>query len=326
MFNSKNESKKTRQRSLSSASKKELNLPFPESNYRSKKLSISSVDSELHPIWSSASISSSKNTWKGSWKVDNKINTNRLISNRRAEIETEGGRSLVAVSYGPKGSFYLQFNDWSQAWDNIPQSLQLKLESRNRHLPPLNCLSISDSNNWLAVFADGSFATSEFILSPVLRNCLTNSDSQPRLFKFAPHDGWVLVLDDGSISYERIPSTLEQLLSRRSKLDAHICEIEISGYGAWFVRFRDGECEWEGLPTALEKLLISNIRKIRPDEEIVLTLSVCDGLSFFAIVGDGAEWVLTEPAPSLKQCLEFAFNDGDEKILLPESVIWHEMK
>jgi hypothetical protein len=230
------------------------------------------------------------------------------------------------ICYGPKGSFYVQFNDHSQAWNNIPQSLHSKLQSRNSLMPPLICLSISVASNWLAIFADGSFATSGFPLSPKLQNCLSELDAQPLLFKFAPHDGWVLVLDDGTIVYERLPSTLEQLLSRRSKVDESICELQISGYGSWFVRFSDGECEWEGLPGALEKLLISNIRKIEPDEHIVVTLSVCDGLSFFAAVGEVAEWVLTEPAPSLRECLEFAQSDKDDKKSLPESVTWQAKK
>lgn len=81
------------------------------------------------------------------------------------------------------------------------------------------------------------------------------------------------------------------------------------------------ECEWEGLPQALEKLLISNIRKIEPDEHIVVTLSCCDGLSYFAFVGEVAEWILTEPAPSLRASLEYA-QGSRERSSLPESVFW----
>ena len=160
-------------------------------------------------------------------------------------------RQVVLVCYGAKGSYYLQFSDCTQAWDNIPQSLHSKLLSRKSSvMPPVSSLSISESGNWLAVFADGSFASSGFTLSSKLRDCLFAEDeAQPLLFTFAPHDGWVLVMDNGNLAYERLPSTLESLLGKRNaKMDARVCELQISGHGGWFVRFEDGECEWEGLP------------------------------------------------------------------------------
>ena len=72
---------------------------------------------------------------------------------------------------------------------------------------------------------------------------------------------------------------------------------------------------------------------MEPDEHIVVALSVCDGLSYFAVVADVAEWVLAEPAPTLRDCLEYAAasqsrtekSDSSAKQMkrLPESVIWH---
>ena len=73
------------------------------------------------------------------------------------------------------------------------------------------------------------------------------------------------------MAHERLPSTLQALLSRRNVSDPPIDQITISGFGGWFIRFADGECEWEALPKPLEKVLIQMIR--RGDPNLVISLA-----------------------------------------------------
>ncbi|KAJ3330615.1 hypothetical protein HDU91_003532, partial [Kappamyces sp. JEL0680] len=166
---------------------------------------------------------------------------------------------------------------------------------------------------------DGSFATSGFPLHGKLKKELMDADdpSELALFLFAPADGWLLCRQNGTMAYERLPTGLDFLLKRRTRLDSPIAQITISGFGGWFVRFADGECEWEAIPKALESVLIAHIRHADPN--LVVALSPSDGLSYFIIVGEHAEWV--HDSSALRSALEYAQTDpNDSKVLLPETV------
>lgn len=140
-------------------------------------------------------------------------------------------KDVILCCFAPKGGFYFQCADGSAIWSNLPPSLHQKLYKRNQNLPRLISLSVSDTQDWLVIFQDGSFATSGFSLSPKLRSCLANDDSTPILFKFGPHQAWVLVRADGTVESERLPTGLDMLLKRRSKFDAPIKDLQINSFG-----------------------------------------------------------------------------------------------
>jgi hypothetical protein len=92
---------------------------------------------------------------------------------------------------------------------------------------------------WAVVFEDGSVATSGMSVEGKLRDAL-QVDAEVKALVLAPGGGWILTREDGSFAYERLPTGLDQLLSRRFKGDPPIDQIAISGFGGWFVRFCDG--------------------------------------------------------------------------------------
>jgi hypothetical protein len=94
--------------------------------------------------------------------------------------------------------------------------------------------------NWAVVFEDGSVATSGILVEGKLREALQDVDAETKFLILAPAGGWLLVREDGTFAFERLPSGLQELLSRRSRADPPIDQVAISGFGGWFVRFCDG--------------------------------------------------------------------------------------
>ncbi|KAI8896740.1 hypothetical protein BC833DRAFT_596323 [Globomyces pollinis-pini] len=231
-----------------------------------------------------------------------------------SDIDSDVDRHVTNMAFGSRGSWFVRWSDGSLAWDQIPPSLHNKLFKRHKFLPTVKSLSISSNNDWLIVFDDGSFATSGFPMYGRLKESLAD-ESDPVNFVFAPAGGWLLIRENGSMAWERLPTSLDELLKRRTQLDPAIEQISISGFGGWFVRFADGECEWEAIPKPLQKLLISRIRHADPN--ILVTLSPADGLSYFVAIGEVGEFV--HDNPTLRTTLEFANGIVNQ---LPESVTW----
>jgi hypothetical protein len=150
-------------------------------------------------------------------------------------------RDVSYVAFGPKGAWYVKWTDGTSAWELLAPNLHTKLAGRNKSLPSVASLSISSENQWVTVFKDGSFATSGFPMSGKMKEAFFH-DVEPKLFIFAPAGGWLLVRQDGSMNWERLPSSLDLLLKRRMVQDPPIQQIAISGFGGWFIRFSDGYC------------------------------------------------------------------------------------
>jgi hypothetical protein len=228
--------------------------------------------------------------------------------------ESEQSRDVSYITFGPKGGWYVLWNDNTSAWDSIPDLLSLKLRNRNKTLPRVISLSIDNDSNWVCIFADGSFATSGFVMPAPMKQSFFDGEG-PSKFTFAPAGGWIMVYSDGTMAWERLPSGLNELLKRRSIYDSKLVNLSISQFGGWFARFEDGECEWEAIPTGLETILIQNIRKADPN--LVVSLSPCDGSSYFVYIGDNAEWEFN--SATLRKTLEYSAGVSEA---LPESVVW----
>jgi predicted metal-binding protein len=240
--------------------------------------------------------------------------TQDFQSNTLEEEDFGIDRDVVCVSLGPRNCWYVRWSDGASAWENIPAMLHKKLMGRNKSLPTVVSLSISPENYWVIVFKDGSFATSGFQMSPNMLDAFLD-DVEPVQFAFAPAGGWILIRRDGSMAWERLPSTLEKLLFER-KSDAHkVTQVTISTFGGWFVQFEDGECEWEAIPQALQSILVNNLSK--STSNLVVALSPSDALSYFICIGDVAEW--TYPNCHLREALDYGQTESGT---LPESVTW----
>ena len=163
-------------------------------------------------------------------------------SNSASDAMDGPDRDVVYVAFGPRGGWYVRWSDGSSAWEQIPPSLHTKLYGRMRNLPHAECISISEMSQWVTVFGDGSFATSGFPVYGKLKEALHDppQDAELKTLIFAPGGGWLLMRDDGSMAWERLPSGLDELLKRRTKADAPVDCVSISGFGGWFLRFTDG--------------------------------------------------------------------------------------
>ena len=71
--------------------------------------------------------------------------------------------------------------------------------------------------------------------------------------------------------------------------------------------------EWEGLPSPLTKLLESQ----KPGVELLVSLSLFEGLSYFVNCDYKAEWAF--PSQTLAQTLRHAHTESEQ---LPETVTW----
>jgi hypothetical protein len=211
--------------------------------------------------------------------------------------EEESQTDVAQLTIGPSNSFYIRWADHSASWELLTQNLSLKLRNRNKNLPKTFSLSIDVDGKWLIIFADGSFASSPFTMPAQMKKAFLSDNAEPELFLFAPAGGWILLYNDGSIAWERLPTGLDELLRRRTKSDSKIVQISISAFGGWFLSFADGECEWEGLPASLQSILIANVRKLDPksNRKIIVSLSLYDGFSYFVYIPLEehaiAEWV-----------------------------------
>ncbi|KAI8908909.1 hypothetical protein EDD86DRAFT_206387 [Gorgonomyces haynaldii] len=228
-------------------------------------------------------------------------------------------RRLVYCALG-KDSWYCRFDDGISCWDNLPQTLHYKLWNRSRSLPPVRSLAIMDQQ-WIAIFSDGSIASSGFAMNAKLRKELQDPDSESgvRLLAFAPGGGWIVVRYDGTMSWERLPSGLDTLIRRRHPQDPPVELLSISMFGGWFVRFEDGECEFEGLPKQLEQILVKEVRKA--PENIVCALTPEDAGSFVIAVGD--EEQVQHPRSSLK--IVMRWSQGEQLELPPSLYFMHQM-
>ena len=159
---------------------------------------------------------------------------NRLNSPGNSTIE----RELQELVLCGRNGWYMRWTDGSQAWDNLPQTLHHKIISRSKLLPGIINMSVAMDNSWLLLFRDGSFTNSGFPITPKLAESLFE-DSPPVLFTFAPAGGWVLVRDDGSVSWDKLPTTLNAWLLKRTKQSPKISRISISSFGGWFVMTAD---------------------------------------------------------------------------------------
>ncbi|KAJ3049666.1 hypothetical protein HK097_009359 [Rhizophlyctis rosea] len=220
---------------------------------------------------------------------------------------THTPRIPVAACFGPRNGWYLRWSEGTSGWQHLPPTLHAKLESRLPSLPGVQLLSVSELGQWFVSFDDGSFATSGFSADGRLREAL-DAGAEVTGLCFAPGGGWVLWREDGTISWERLPSTLVELLQKRRKGDPFVERIEISKLGGWFVRFADKECEWEGLPPRLEKFLIRHVRK--GFEHLIVALSPVDFNAYFVSTGDSTEH--SHGSARFQATIEWSLGSGNQ--------------
>lgn len=194
-----------------------------------------------------------------------------------------------------RNSFILQLKDLS-CWPtrNIPAALHSKLHGRSPLLPLVKSVALAQDGCWIVIYQDGNFAkSSTFTLQGKLKTELEDptEESPIKLFCFAPGGGWIILRENGHLAWERMPTGLDSLLSRRPADFPPVDHVTINSIGSWFVRFKDGyntfdtrECDWESIPKKLEVVLIQEVRK--GSDEIVVALSPSDPRDFLITIAN----------------------------------------
>ncbi|KAI8821986.1 uncharacterized protein EV422DRAFT_619160 [Fimicolochytrium jonesii] len=217
-------------------------------------------------------------------------------------------RCPVTVAFGPRNGWYVRWSDGTSGWESLPPSLHAKLNKRLPSLPGVRQLSISDNSEWFVSFDDGSIATSGFPPRGKLWDALhSDADADITNLVFAPGGGFLLTREDGTYVFERLPTTLNDLLNKRGRGDPRIDYVAISKLGGWFVMFEDRECIWEGLPPRLEKVLIQTVRKNPP--LLLVGLSSSEMMHYFVAVGTATDTNIDYPG--LKAALSWAKRETD---------------
>ncbi|KAI9101730.1 hypothetical protein DFS34DRAFT_683864 [Phlyctochytrium arcticum] len=225
---------------------------------------------------------------------------------QNSPVEPVGPRVPITVAFGPRGGWYVRWSDGTSGWESLPPSLHTKLNNRNRSLPGVRQMGMSDTNEWFVSFDDGSFATSGFPPRGRLFDALHNEgDADVTNLVFAPGGGWLLAREDGTCVYERLPTGLADLLKRRHRDDPPIKYVAISKLGGWFVMFEDRECEWEALPAKLGKILVQTVRK--NPKHLVVALSPADMNAY--LVAAGTAYDTNVDHPNFRAALQWT-NDG----------------
>jgi hypothetical protein len=224
-------------------------------------------------------------------------------------------REICFIKLGGKGTWFVKYTDGTTASQGLPAQLHAKLHNRSKKLPGILSLSISAENEWLVVFKDGSFSRSVFRISEKLETAL--SESEPALFVFAPFGGWVLIRQDFSICWERLPNDLEDLLSRKTAESSQpfVKHITINAVGGWFARFFNEEYAFGGVPTELER----SISSLSPKKfgNLLVELSTAEESHYFLQSGSKSEFFTG--TQDLGIVLEYAKGKGT---LIPENCVF----
>jgi hypothetical protein len=224
-------------------------------------------------------------------------------------------RKISFVKLGGKGSWFVKWDDGSTASQGLPPQLHAKLHNRSKKLPRILSLSISSESDWFVVFNDGSFSRSMFRMSEKLENAL--AESEPALLVFAPFGGWVLIRNDYSIIWERLPTGLEELLTRKTAESSQpfVKHITINAVGGWFARFLNEEYAFGGIPIELEQSLSS----LSPKKfgNLLVELSTAEENHYFLQSGNTVESVTG--TQDLGTVLEYAQR---KSTVIPENCIF----
>lgn len=223
-----------------------------------------------------------------------------------ADSEQKSNREICFIKLGAKGTWFVKWNDGCTASQGLPPQLHAKIHKRSKKLPEIISLAISSENQWLVIFADGSFSSSILQMSEKLKNSLM-AISEPSLFVFAPFGGWFLLRKDGSMSWERLPTGLDQLLSSRTSSDPAIKHVTINSVGGWLAQFESNNYIFGGIPERLENFLYSKLQK--KTSNLIVELSLSESSHYFIQSGVDLEWI--NGTEDLQSVLKFALGDGD---------------
>jgi len=145
-------------------------------------------------------------------------------------------KKVKLLIFGTRDSWYIQYENGEESWNNIPTFLQWRLEVQKKLYPNVLVTWLSMSSDgwcWFVRFADGSIAWRTTIVS--LHLLLEKHHTKGTVSKvtFCRNNGWVVIFCDGQVAYSDIPYSLEAELMNYPH---HIQDITISGRKEWIIK------------------------------------------------------------------------------------------
>jgi len=145
-------------------------------------------------------------------------------------------KKIKLLIFGTRDSWYIQYENGEESWNNIPTFLQWRLEVQKKLYPNVWVTWLSMSSDgwcWFVRFADGSIAWRTTIVS--LHLLLEKHHTKGTVSKvtFCRNNGWVVIFCDGQVAYSEIPYSLEAELTNYPH---QIQDVTISGRKEWIIK------------------------------------------------------------------------------------------
>ncbi|ORX50083.1 hypothetical protein BCR36DRAFT_327642 [Piromyces finnis] len=145
-------------------------------------------------------------------------------------------KKIKLLIFGTRDSWYIQYENGEEAWNNIPTFLQWRLEVQKKIYPNVLVTWLSMSSDgwcWFVRFADGSIAWRTTIVSLHLLLEKHHTNGTVSKVIFCRNNRWVVIFCDGQVAYNEIPYSLEYELK---KYPHHIQDVTISGRKEWIIK------------------------------------------------------------------------------------------
>ncbi|KAI8475245.1 MAG: hypothetical protein J3K34DRAFT_456355 [Monoraphidium minutum] len=145
-----------------------------------------------------------------------------------------------------EGYFVVQKGGGTWWWD-VPTGLDNKVKGRQKSLPKPRYAAIGEGECYFVEYEDGN----GHVQGPdPLREALDARRAKVKCLAFALDDGWYVLFEDGSYSWEGIPLSLHRQLNGRQKSLPAADYVAIGPNEEWFVRFEDGDWRCNGISDA----------------------------------------------------------------------------
>mmetsp|Transcript_21573 Transcript_21573/g.22321 ORF Transcript_21573/g.22321 Transcript_21573/m.22321 type:complete len:193 (-) Transcript_21573:28-606(-) len=160
------------------------------------------------------------------------------MPNNHTEFITHNWSSQVnSIAIGGDCVIFI-YNDctWSST-NGLPPLLVKKLHTRPTHLSPPSYVAAGSMNRCYISFTDG---TCEWHASEGFENTIKNRRSKVQRVAFGRHwNSFFILFEDSTISYNNIPTELENLLTNKL-----IKDVYLGPNGEWFISTVDGTIFW----------------------------------------------------------------------------------
>jgi len=88
---------------------------------------------------------------------------------------------------------------------------------------------------------------------PTFTEALRESQSLARRVAFGPNDGWFIIFESGTVSWENIPRRLHNQILKRATDDALVMDVSIGPKGEFFVIYHDFTWNVAGISDVLAR-------------------------------------------------------------------------